>query len=314
MPKTERPLWAQHHERNGATKKVRAQDNVAKLPAITPDPYYRWRLVGDFLRLVFVSSRIGNLEAPLNAVLVGPPGDGKTKMILRGEHARHVRVLSDMTYMGVCMYIKTCQDGFASCLVVPDLATLVGRKLETGKQTIAALAMLCAEGVRELAVGKRIRDFGGVQSSVISAVTPEDLMNDYRVFNQNAFLSRTFLIDFDLTMDELRAMMHRKSHGDRALLRSFAFPRVSHRDGLLPKRDIRFPRRYAELSLRWWEELTSLRSDRAFGFRSADALQSLLMTSAYLRGSRTVAQRDVQFVEALKPLWLRQFRVASHVR
>lgn len=278
------------------------------------DPYRRWHVVGDFMRLIYVSSRIKNIEAPLNCILVGPPGDGKTKMILRAEHLKHVRVLSDMTYMGVCTYLRTAKEGVISALVIPDLGTLVGRKLDTGKQTIAALAMLCAEGVQELAVGKRIINYEGVKSSVISAVTPEDLVRDWGVFNQNAFLSRAFLVDFDLSATEILSMMHRKNRGDRTLLSPLKFPKLPHPDAALPHREIKLPRRYGEKAIHWWEELMSRRPDRAFGFRSADALQGLLMASAYLRGSRVVADIDIKFVTTFKPLWMNQFRVASYVK
>lgn len=275
------------------------------------DPYRRWHLIADFLRLIYVSSRISNIEAPLNCILVGPPGDGKTKMILRGEHVKHVKVLSDMTYMGVCTYLRTAKEGVMSTIVVPDLGTLVGRKLDTGKQTISVLAMMCAEGVQEIAVGKRIVNYEGVTSSVISAVTPEDLTRDYQVFNQNAFLSRVFLLDFDLSINEILAMMHRKSRGDRTLLTPFKFPRLAHADAALPTKSIKLPRRHAIKAIHWYEELVARRPDRAFGFRSADALQGLLMASAYLRGSYMVSERDVAFVTTFKPLWLRQFRMAS---
>jgi hypothetical protein len=217
-----------------------------------------------------------------------------------------------MTYMGVCTYLKTAKEGVVSAIVVPDMGTLVGRKLETGKQTIAALAMMCAEGVQELAVGRRIVDYGGVKSSVISAVTIEDLVQDYRIFNQNAFLSRCFLLDFDLSINEILAMMHRKSRGDKSLLTPLRFPRLPHPDAALPHRDIKLPRRHASKAIHWWEELVARRPDRAFGFRSADSFQGLLLASAYLRGARTVAEVDVRFVSTFKPLWLRQFRMASY--
>jgi hypothetical protein len=261
-------------------------------------PYERWDRVSLFVQLAAVSSRISNAEAPVNLLLCGPPGDGKTKMIMRvKEHAPHVSMLSDATYTGLIYYLETVRDNMSSTLVIPDLGTLVGRKLETAKQSIATLAMMCAEGVGELRVGKQVRDYHFAKASVISAITLDDVMQSYNVVNQNAFLSRVFLIDFDLEWSELQAMMDRKLTGDRSRLQPFPFPKVRrNRDGTFKRYDVQVPKRYLHLPHEWWRELRQIRRDRFFGFRSADAFMTLLMASAYLRGAKIVTRQDVQNV------------------
>lgn len=273
-----------------------------------PDPYARWQLVGEFIRLVFVSSRIENAPAPLNCLLVGPPGDGKTQMILRAQRLSHVKVLSDATYNGLLRFCSAVDQGFFSTLVIPDLGTLVGRRNEVARQSISMLARLGAEGVFEIAVGKRIKDYHGATASILSAITFDDLTFNWTTLNQNAFLSRVFLIEFDLTIPEIRAMMKRKNRGDLALLNDFRFPKLNRDIKFLPNREIKMALKYADKAMRWWVEMQRDRPDRVHGFRTADAFQTMLKCSAYLKRRTRVDERDVKYVERFRILWENQFR------
>ena len=273
-----------------------------------PDPYARWQLVGEFMRLMFISSRVENAPAPLNCLLVGPPGDGKTQMILRAQRLSHVKVLSDATYNGLLRFCGAVDQGFFSALVIPDLGTLVGRRNEVAKQSISMLARLGAEGVYEIAVGKRIKDYHGAKASILSAITFDDLSWNWTTLNQNAFLSRVFLIEFDLTIPEIRAMMKKKNRGDMSLLSDFRFPKFNRDNKFLPAREIKMALKYADRAMRWWVEMHRDRPDRLYGFRTADAFQTLLKCSAYLRRRTRVEQRDVDYVERFRPLWENQFR------
>ena len=90
----------------------------------------KWKLVGEFVRLVAISSRVKNLEAPINLCLVGPPGDGKTKMLMRAQSLPHVRVFSDISPKGVLSFLDLVKNGFVSTLVIGDLGTVIGRKMD----------------------------------------------------------------------------------------------------------------------------------------------------------------------------------------
>lgn len=273
----------------------------------------RWNQIADLVRLAAVSSRIPNIETPINVLLAGPPGDGKTRMIMRVEHLQHVEVLSDTTYLGLCHCLSSIKDGLIASIVVPDLGTLIGRRGDVARQTIATLSMMIAEGVRHIRVGKRVRDYGGARSSLISAITLDDLDSSFPVLSQNAFLSRVLLVDFDLDWTELLAMLERKHRGDRALLRPLSFRRAGmRRDGFLEPRPIHIAETYARRTRSWWTTLRRKRSDRFFGFRTADFLTGLLQSSAFIRGDNRVRMRDVEFVgDRILPLVMQQVRIRA---
>lgn len=274
-----------------------------------PDPLARWHKIGDLMRLIVVSSRIENAQAPLSCILVGPPGDGKSQMLFRFDHCEHVDFISDATYMGLLRMVQLVSDGYKSCIVIPDLGTIVGRKAEVGSQAIATLAMLSAEGVRKVLVGKRQKDFGGAQASVVTAITIDELIRHYRLLNTNAFLSRVFLIDFELSSKEILEMMRLYNRGQiGGILSKFRFPR-SNANGYLPERQISMSARMRDKAMRWWEEMERKRPDRTYGFRSAHAIQTLLMCSAYLHRRRSVTEQDITYVTKLKDLLFHQFKV-----
>lgn len=275
------------------------------------DPFDRWHRVADLVRLVAISTRVSNISAPLNMILVGPPGDGKSQMVMRCQHLPHIRVVSDTTYTGLLRILRTVQDGLVSGIVVPDLGTLVGRRGETAKQTIATLAMAMAEGLRETSVGKRLHDFGGARLSLLTAITSKDLDMAQETLDQNGFLSRVLLVDFDLSFAELHAMLERKHRGDASLLRPLSFKKAMNKKDC-PRRPILMAETYAKIARSWWVDLRRERDDRFFGFRSGDYLSGLLMASAYLRSADRVTREDVRFVESrVLPLVMKQTKIKT---
>lgn len=279
-------------------------------------PLSRWKSVAHLLRLATVSTMVDNIEAPLNVLLVGPPGDGKTRMLLRLSGAPVVRVLSDTTYVGLVEYLRQVYDDRYSCLVIPDFGTIVGRRVEVGKQTIATMAMMCAEGVYEIRVGKRVADYNGVKSSVLGAITPGSLQKSLDAMDQNAFLSRVLLVNFDLKLSEIEPMVDRKLlRGRRDLLTTFQWREVpKDGKGRWIKRNIRVSKQFAKRALRWWDRVHRERTDRFFAFRTADQLIGFLQASAYMHGRWAVGRADVQFVEDnVVPFMMEQFRLPKEI-
>lgn len=275
---------------------------VRSLPHPQTHPMARWELTAELLRLCVVSTRVVNAAAPLSLLLVGPPGDGKTAMLQRLEWCGFVRTLSDTTYLGLTRYLETVKEGRSSCLVIPDFATVVGRKSDVSRQCVATLAMMAAEGVGLVSVGKLDRDFGGAKSSVLTAITDREFVAHQGVINQNAFLSRTFVCDFRLELSELVALMNPKSGG----LAPLRFGSVVKQG--MPRRTVELPARYRSIAHDWWVELKDVRPDMWFAFRTAHQLKTLLLSAAYLAGRRRVTAADVATVERIMPVLHAQIR------
>lgn len=262
----------------------------------------RWNNIGTFLQLAAASTRIKNAPAPVNVVIVGPPGDGKTKQVERIAHLPFTKHLSDATWMGIVNFLQNVKSGQRSLLIIPDLASIVGRRYEVARSTVSLLAMMCAEGVKEIAIGKRVSDFGGAQAGLVGAITYEDLGNDYKVWNQNAFLSRVFLLQQDFSTDDKVLMRGMRRKGDHTLLAPLSFPKTSERV------DVKMHSSYAKVAEDLWKEMLDHRPDRVFGFRTADAFETMLRAAAFLRGSRVVTKQDVLVMSRLRHTWLGQFK------
>lgn len=286
------------------TSKLQTLKDYARLKKLAR----KWRLISEFVRLIAVSTRVRNIEAPVNVALIGPPGDGKTKMILRAAALPHVRVFSDVSPKGLFRFLDLVENGFVSTLIVPDLGTVIGRKAEIGKQVISNLAMMCAEGVHQVAVYGRMKDYKGARANLMTAMTPKNFVDAIKTMQQNAFDSRIFLVDFDFSADELRHMQSRKLLGDRALLAPFTYNRVRRgRTGLFPLRSVRIPRSHAATTIEWWERMMANAPEHAYGFRTADALAGLLQAAAYLHGRNHVTGDDVEYIRRFEALWMKQF-------
>jgi len=266
------------------------------------DPMQRWTLRSELLRLVFVSTRLRSVGAPLSYIAVGPPGSGKTEMIMRGGTLRWVTTFSNLSYMGIVNALPVLQSGVKSVILIPDLATVLGRRADVGRQAVATLAMLAAEGIGKIAVGRTEKDYRGVRASVISAVTEQDLTNQWDVLSQNAFLSRAFLPTFDFTMDEIFHMSRLKTLGKLRHLRPFRYPAG------IRARTIRFPERYEHYVEDRWSDLRIKNADRTFAFRTMETFKTVLCCAAFVRGGGTVIKKDVKVMDRLWPVIEDQYR------
>lgn len=269
----------------------------------------KWRLVSDLVRLVYVSSRVANAEAPVNLLLVGPPGDGKTRMVLRGSHLPFVRTYSDISPKGLYKIMDAVRDEYASMMVVPDLGTVIGRKYEIGKQVIANLAMLCAEGVGKVQVAGRERNYEGLRVSLVTAMTDVEFVKDQGILGQNGFLSRLLIVNFEFAAKELRHMQARKLLGDRRLLLPFRYPDCRT---TFPRRAIRLPAAWAARGHAWWDQAMGSPDATTYGFRTADAINDLLRASAYQHGRTTVTGQDAKYVERFREIWEHPVRAESN--
>lgn len=267
------------------------------------NPKDKWNAVGALLRVAVASTRVTNAGAPINVILVGPPGDGKTEMIRRVSHCPVVGELSDATYLGIANFVSSVRTGNRSCLVIPDLASVAGRRFEVARSAVSMMAMMCAEGVKEVAIGKRVVNYRGAKAGIIGAISYDDLLMDLRLWHQNAFLSRVVMVEFEWSTEERREMRGMKRDGDRSLLTALPFPKE-----MVP-RAIKLPPKHAKVAEGWWYEMQEHRADRTFGFRTAEQMDTLLLACAYLRGGNVVAQEDVTAASKLRHLWLSQFKI-----
>ncbi len=176
---------------------------------------------------------------------------------------------------------------------------------------MSMLSSACAEGVFEVLVGKRMRDFEGAGFNLLAAVTSDDLEAAAALILRSGFTSRMILVDLDLTYSEMLEMWDRRRiRGDNRHLKPFSFGGFYAR-GKAPYRKIEIPRAHLMKVREWWDRMHDRSPQFVAGFRTPEMLTGLLQGAAYLRGARRVTTTDVKVVQRLESLWLHQVHVVS---
>ncbi|MEE8177723.1 MAG: hypothetical protein V3T65_06990 [Acidobacteriota bacterium] len=277
--------------------------------SVATDLFRRWNLVADIIRLAIASGRVNNIAHRVNLVLVSQPGKGKTTGILRGMGLPGVAVATDISPRGVDLLLQRAKAGWLSTVLIPDFGSIINRKYETARQTVSMIATACAEGVYDVMVAGRQREFDGTGFNIITAITADDLVEGFNVLTRNGFTTRVILVDMDLDLAELQAMWERKHiKGDRRLLSPLSF-KGFYANGKAPLRSIKVSVTYYQQVLDWWKLMADKAPEFMYGFRTPDMLIGMLQASAYLRGSWRVTRADVKVVERLQTLWIKQVKV-----
>lgn len=275
------------------------------------DALRRWNMVSELIKIVIASGRVTNIAHRVNAVLVAQPGRGKTTGLFRALNVPGVRVASDLSPKGVDYLIQRAHAGRLSTVIIPDLGPVVNRKYETARQTMSMLSSACSEGVHEVLVGRRFRDFKGAGFNLLAAVTTDDLEAAATIILRSGFTSRMILVDLDLTYAEVGEMWERRHiRGDNRHLRPLKFGGF-YKGGKAPFRKVVIPRTHLATIREWWDRMHDTCPQFVHGFRTPEMLTGLIQGAAYLRGSARVTAQDVAHVERLETLWTQQVHIVG---
>lgn len=253
----------------------------------------RLERLADFIRVAAATHRLTGMRGQANVMLVGPPGYGKTQMLLRLQGNAGTLVLSDTTFLGAIKMLDKARFGYLSTVICPDFGPSLARDLPQTRKVIAVFSMAIEEGVQNMVVGKMERNFNGARFGLLTALTTDDIATHYQVLNGSGFLSRFVLLELSMTEEALIAAVTRLRSGDHRLTGPLHLP-----DARQAK--IAIPPQYMKAADGLWRHLLKERDDRASGFRGLHLYQSLLAAICYLRQgrTRTVTSDDVDLLQS----------------
>jgi len=109
---------------------------------------------------------------PISIIMVGPPGSGKSKLILQFT-GPSIHRTNDITSQGLAELIEDDKAGHIRHVVIPDFNIVVSHKASTTNLTVASLLTLMSEGVLRIDDGRRKKELIHAPLGIITAMTRE---------------------------------------------------------------------------------------------------------------------------------------------
>lgn len=177
------------------------------------------KYIVEFLRLVvatgFIVDRVDrDAPAPVNCLLISPPGRGKTTAIERLRGNPSLRFQSDMTWKGFLELLYEARDTQWTHVVFPEFQKVFQRRKEVWENALGLLAQAVEEGVHEINVGDESIDLGGVRLGMLGAMTTTTLRRRHHYFAEMGLLSRTLIVHWDPPLKYYDTARSRRADGD----------------------------------------------------------------------------------------------------
>jgi len=109
---------------------------------------------------------------PISTILVGPPGSGKSKLILQYQNPS-IHQTNDITSQGLAELVEDDKAGQIRHVVIPDFNIVVSHKASTTNLTVASLLTLMSEGVLRIDDGRRKKELLHAPLGICTAMTRE---------------------------------------------------------------------------------------------------------------------------------------------
>jgi hypothetical protein len=160
---------------------------------------------------------------PQSIVLVGPPGSGKTELLLRFRNVPGLTYRSDLTVRGLWRLLVLAKKGRVRHVVFPEFQKIFQRKLATAENTIGTLTEAMEEGVLEADVGPVTLKFDGARLGILGGMTGRTLARRRGLLYEIGFLDRCIILPWELPDSQKRELLHRVTVGDRSDLEPVNF-------------------------------------------------------------------------------------------
>lgn len=153
---------------------------------------------------------------PISIILVGPPGTGKSKIILQFS-APSLMKTNDVTSAGLADIVGDDKDGHIRHIIVPDFNIVVSHKAATSSLTIASLLTLMSEGILRIDDGRRKKELIHAPLGIITAMTREIYEEHSSRFRKLGIGRRFVPLFFGYSFPTTKKIMESIQKGDTTL-------------------------------------------------------------------------------------------------
>ncbi|MCP4899834.1 MAG: hypothetical protein GY906_22940 [bacterium] len=236
---------------------------------------------------------------PVNVMLIGPQGTGKTEILEALSDGDRFRLQTDITQSGLQTAFFDARYNGLLGLLVQDFGTLVNKSKPVAQRMLSHLASAMAEGVNRIDQGgTHWRDYGGARLGLYGAMTEWDFSLHIGLLESNAFLSRLVPVLHSFSYAEDRVFRDLIRDGYVKMRGYRWFP-----PDLVPKKVHLEDGQYDGLV----EELVGLVRRHCPAVYSAqrtyNVFETLLKGSARLRGDVTVTDEDANNLFHFRDVW-----------
>lgn len=161
---------------------------------------------------------------PQSILLVGPPGLGKSQLLMRYQSTRGVVFRSDLTVRGLWRLLKLAEKRRITHVTMPEFNKVFQRKVATAMNCVGTLGEAMEEGVWDADVGPMQWSFNGARMGLIAGMTGRTLRRRRGLLYESGFLDRAAVIPWTLPDDQKRELLRRITDGDRTDLVKIRLP------------------------------------------------------------------------------------------
>lgn len=139
-------------------------------------------------------------SAPLSLTLIAKPESAKTS-IETSYICDGVLVIDDISQKGIWSLITQLKENKLHHIIIKDLVRLTARRRETSQSTIAFFNGLIEEGLdKNLFLGQEYEGLEGKKCGLVTSITPEEFIKQFRKWRDIGFLTRTIPVSYEYSV------------------------------------------------------------------------------------------------------------------
>lgn len=251
---------------------------------MSPEPLFQLNVLADFVKLLLWTGQLSD-ERPASAIIVAPPGAGKTSL-LESFECEQAKFIGDLTARPLHGLLKNEK---LTHLMLGDMLAIFGHKKATVDLTLQNIAKMTGEKIKQDPwTGEEIpaRMLG-----MITAIPPDDLESKKisQHINAGGFASRFLIIRYSYKKSTI-ANIHRFISENRYSTSNFSHTFTIENPSKLK---VEIPPKLAE---RIKDLAQEMKSD-PLGFRAHRYLRSLVKAQARRSARGTVIEEDFKLIE-----------------
>jgi hypothetical protein len=165
---------------------------------------FKTKSIEDIIRYSIITGYLKRDIAPISLMIIAPPESNKTSMLKQFETLKNVKYTADISSKPLIEFIKNVSKDKYYHIIIPDFIKVVKHNQKTVDSVIVTINSMIEEGIRSsMYYGQEIDLKKNVQCGVITSITPDLYVQQFKAWNDIGFLSRFMHVTYEYS-DETR--------------------------------------------------------------------------------------------------------------